>query len=153
MIIANHALTRISGSPEWVAREFSKAAQLYQVACNRRQGPDGPEQLADMVATIDAQISRISWVIEGSYGSEFAVYIDAQYTRNMAEARTPLQKARAAKWAGITAFTITQLQDYCDINAAGITRALKKAGYGKAEFDALNAKCAEIITDYFTGEE
>lgn len=152
-MIMTHKLTRNSGTGDYVGREFNKGAQLYQAACIRHQGPDAAEQLADMVATIDEQISRISWVIEGSYGSEFAIYLDAQYTRQMEEAKTPLQKARVAKHIGIAAFTITQLQDYCDINAAGITRALKKAGYDKAKFDALNAKCAEIVTDYFAGEQ
>lgn len=148
-----HKLTRNSGSPEYISREFNKASQAYQAACTRRQGPDAAEQYADMVATIGEQISRISWVIEGSYGSEFAIYLDAMFTREMAAAKTPLQKARAATHTAIAAFTITQLQDYCDINAAGITRALKKAGYDKAKFAALNAKCAEIVTDYYLGEQ
>lgn len=150
---ANNMTTRHGGSVEYIGRECATAGRKLAEMQARRQIASEAREQAAQLADSAARIERARWAMDGHYGSEFAVYIDAQYTREMAHAKTPLQRRRAAKWAGMTAYQVAALADFDALNAAGITRALKAAGYDKADFDALNDKLADLAETYYRDEE
>ena len=149
----NNMTTRHSGDVAYIDRECATAGRKLAEMQRRRQiASEVREQAAQLMDSAE-RIERARWVMDGHYGQEFALYIDAQFTRETARARTPLQRRRAAQWAGMTAYQVAALCDFDALNAAGITRALKAAGYDKAAFDALNAQLADLAEAYYRDEE
>jgi hypothetical protein len=148
-----NATRRHTGPADYIRRETDKGLRAYHAAASRKQGPDGREQAAELVANTTEHMHRARWVLEGTYGSEYAHAVQARLFADLEHARTPLQIARAYRNAGIMAHHIAALMDYSDINARSITAAYKRAGYDKAQFAAMNDQLADMVRDYYTADE
>jgi hypothetical protein len=134
----------------WEEKEATKGGMEFGRKLNQKLGPDSAEQRKELTEAINEGanswiVDRISWLLNGSYGSELKLYMD----RQIAMLNTSGTKAFKRSLDSYTKLTVLALitAEMWDINRAAIISAIKKAN-PTANEQLLDAAKKEIV-DYY----
>ena len=133
---------------EYDQHQAAKGTAQYRQMAGRRLPPNYRENAEHLREWLDGGLvplaARVGWVLNGSYGEEYYLWLWQQLEDLPA---TPGRRAQAVKRIAVTAFMTWALLDFGDLNSRKITQIVKESGRMNEINAALVAMVEEAIED------